>query len=188
MLRDEQLISTIKQGGKNGEKAILNLYTTYCRSVKAILTDLVADHPECRLEANDLMHDAFIMMIHKIQHETVLPIALKSFWLSIAKGLLKNGIRKNKNISLVEDFSESYPILDISPEAQFLILEEHEQFENLISKVGIRCKEILLLWLSLYSMQDIATRLQLSGPPIVRKLKSACFKKLKVLVREIKPY
>jgi len=183
-LRDQYYLNTIKAGGLNGEKAIISLYTQYHKSVKNIVSEVIDIYPACRTEPDDITHDAFLVMIHKIQFESATSRSLKAFWIGIARKLIRNHAKKLKRITLVEELDEEYGIPEISPETLFLITEENQQFENFLSKSGNRCKDILLLWIAQYNMDEIAKQLNISGASVVRKMKSACFKKLKILIRK----
>ena len=183
-LRDQYYLNNIKSGGLNGEKAIISLYTQYHKSVKNIVSEIIALYPGCRTEPDDIAHDAFLVMIHKIQFESATSRSLKAFWIGIARKLIRNHVKKLNRITLVEELDEDYGEPEISPETLFMITEENQQFENFLSKSGSRCKDILLMWIAQYNMDEIAKQLNISGATVVRKMKSACFKQLKILIRK----
>ncbi|MEP6795749.1 MAG: sigma-70 family RNA polymerase sigma factor [Saprospiraceae bacterium] len=183
LLRDEHFVNTIRPGGLNGEKAIISLYTQYQKSVRTMVSDLIKLYPSCRTEPDDIVHDAFLVMIHKIQFESTPGNTLKSFWVGISRKLILNQVRKLKRITLVEEVDEDYGSPEISPESLFMITEQNEQIEHYISRAGERCKQILTMWLAQFTMGEIAEQLHLSGAPMARKIKYACFKKLKNLIQ-----
>ncbi|MEP6645764.1 MAG: sigma-70 family RNA polymerase sigma factor [Saprospiraceae bacterium] len=183
-LRDEYFIHTIKPGGCNGEKAILGLYTSYYKAVRDIISDLVRINPGCYAQTDDILHDAFLIMIHKIQYETVSVKSLKAFWIGISKRLILNQVRRHRRLIFVEDVEEDYGSSDISPETIFIITEENKAIEKFIEKSGGRCKALLLLWLARYDMDEIAQELKLSGAKMARKIKYLCFNKLRKLLSE----
>ncbi|MFZ1676438.1 MAG: sigma-70 family RNA polymerase sigma factor [Saprospiraceae bacterium] len=183
LLRDEHFVSTIRPGGTNAEKAIISLYTHYHKSVRTAVSDLIKLYPACRTEPDDIIHDAFLVMIHKIQFESAPDNSLKSYWVGISRKLILNQVRKLKRITLVEELDEDYGTPEISPESLFMITEQNEQLEHYISRAGGRCNQILTMWLAQFTMSEIAEQLHLSGAPMARKIKYACFKKLKNLVQ-----
>ncbi|MBK9983534.1 MAG: sigma-70 family RNA polymerase sigma factor [Saprospiraceae bacterium] len=183
LLRDEHFVSTIRPGGLDGEKAIISLYTHYHKSVRTAISDLIKLYPACRTEPDDIVHDAFLVMIHKIQFETAPTISLKAFWIGISRKLILNQVRKFKRITLVAELDEDYGAPEISPESLFMITEHNEQIENYLSRAGERCKQVLIMWLAQFTMGEIADELHLSGAQMARKIKYACFKKLKNLVQ-----
>lgn len=148
-----------------------------------MVSDLIKLYPSCRTEPDDIVHDAFLVMIHKIQFESTPGNTLKSFWVGISRKLILNQVRKLKRITLVEEVDEDYGSPEISPESLFMITEQNEQIEHYISRAGERCKQILTMWLAQFTMGEIAEQLHLSGAPMARKIKYACFKKLKNLIQ-----
>lgn len=177
--RDEQFVHDIRSGGPKGEKAILDLYTEYRKVVKSTIREVMALYPACRSEANDLLHDAFIVIILKIQSGKLRDSSLKAFWIGIARKLIQNNAKKYDRILLVREPEETYGQLEISPEEIYLITERNHEIEDRLAQFGGRCKDVLLLWMSHYSMHEIATRLDLSSARMARKLKHICFRKLK---------
>jgi DNA-directed RNA polymerase specialized sigma24 family protein len=103
--------------------------------------------------------------------------SLKAYWIGVSKKLLLNEVKKNNRIHIVEEPEESYGFDDVDPETLFLITERNEQVNKCLTTFGSRCKDILLLWASRYTMDEIACRLHLSGAPVARKIKHSCFKK-----------
>ena len=93
-LKDENLILAIKSGGLAGERAIVSLYTENHKEVKAAITDLISLYQGCKTEPDDMAHDAFLMMLHKIQFERIKTSSLKSYWIGIARKLMLNQVKK----------------------------------------------------------------------------------------------
>ncbi len=183
-LKDENYITAIKSGGLIGDRAIVCLYTQYHKAVKATISEMISLYPGCKTEPEDMVHDAFIVILHKIQFETLNVSSLKAFWIGIGRKLMLNQVKKNGRITLVEDAGEIYGSCDINPETIFITTERNQQIEEYLSKFGSRCKEILLLWMAQYTMVEIAEQLHLSGAPMARKIKYSCFKKLKDFVKK----
>lgn len=183
LLKDEQYLIAIRTGGLAGDRAIIWLYSYYHKEVKSTISDMIRLHPGCKTEADDMVHDAFLVMLHKIQFESIHATSLKSFWIGIARRLTLNQVKKNGRISLVEDPEEFYGTVDATPESIYLTKEKNQLFENYLNHIGHRCKELLLFWMAQYTMDEIASRLNLSGAPMARKVKHMCFKKLKKLVQ-----
>jgi RNA polymerase sigma factor (sigma-70 family) len=181
-LKDENFICAIKSGGPTGEQAIFTLYTLYHKGVRATITEMISLFPGCKTLPEDIVHDAFIVMLHKIQFETTRASSLKGLWIGIARKLLLNQVKKNARIMLVQDTEELYEPLDITPETIYLLTERNQQIEKCLALFGNRCKEILLLWMAQFTMEEIAQKLSLSSPRVARKMKHSCFKKLKVFI------
>ncbi len=184
LLKDDELIIAVKSGGLAGEKAIIALYARHHQEIKTCISKLTEKYSGCKCEPQDIVHDSFIVMLDKIQKDTLQTSSLRCFWLGIARNVWLNHVKKNKRIILVEDDQELYGSHDINPEVLFLTNEKNQLLDDYLSQCGSRCKEILLLWVSHYSSQDIADRFHLSGPAMARKIKHKCFKKLKELIEK----
>jgi RNA polymerase sigma factor (sigma-70 family) len=181
-LRDENFIVAIRSGGLKSDHAILGLYTKYHKPVCKTVTEMISLFPGCKSAPQDIVHDAFLVMLHKIQSECQTVSSLKGFWIGIARKIMLNQSKKNGRVTLVEDPRELYGTTDVTPESIFLITERNQLMEDYLSRLGNRCKEILLMWVARYSMEEIAQQLHLSGPRLAAKNKHSCFKKLKEMV------
>jgi len=181
-LKDETFILTIRQGGVAGDAAMLELYSSYCSIVKAQVTDWISHYSGCKSDAQDIVHDAFIVMIHKIQYGSIQAYSLKKYWLGVAKKLIQNCAKKNDKIILVEEPESPYGFVEPDPETLYLIREKNDVLQQCMLFFGSRCRDVLILWASLYTMDEIAARMQLSSSAMARKIKHSCFKKLKNLV------
>lgn len=182
-LRDEDFLREIRAGGPRAETAITCLYKLYRKRVYTSMKKLIRKYPEFRGTSEDLVHEAFILMVQKIQFEACEIQSIPGFWIRAGKNLFLNQLKKDQKIFLVRDSEAIYGLNELSPEIEFLNREEEEQMLSTFSELGTRCREILLLWINQYSMKEIAERMNLSNDSMARKIKFECFKKLKDLVR-----
>ena len=181
---DNDLINDIRSGGAKADQAILSLYGAYCKDIRSWISRFVSRYRLSKCEADDLVHDSFIVMLQKIQSGEVYISSVKTFWLGIAKYQSLNKLKKMRQISILKEDDEAYPINVETPETIFEGSEEFRHLEPYFRKCGQKCCEILLLWLRDYSMEEIAAQLGLSGPAMARKIKYNCFKKLKILLSD----
>ena len=179
---DVDMIHAIKSGGAAGDKAIISLYARYQKDIRAYIDNMIMVYHREPQETEDILHDSFIIMIHKIQFENPVIYSLCPYWIGIARYQLLNRLRRNKIENRVLEDDDPYMPLAASPETLFLTKERHHQVEKCISKCSARCQRILMLWLSDYTMQEIAEIMKLSSPNMARKIKHECFKKLKILL------
>ncbi len=182
-LRDEDFLREIRSGGPRAETAIGSLYQQYRKRVYASMRRLIFKHPAFKGSSEDLVHDSFILMIHKIQNEVCDIHSILGFWIGIGKNLFLNQLKRDQKMFLVRDSEEIYGLNELSPEIEFLNREEEELMLSTFSKLGARCQEILLLWINQFTMVEIAERMHLSNDNMARKIKFECFKKLKDLVQ-----
>jgi RNA polymerase sigma factor (sigma-70 family) len=181
-IRDEIIIQGIISGGAAAEQAMQDLYLAYRKSILGYIANLLRRFPDFRGQPEDLMHDAFIVLVHRIEAGNGQVKSLNAFWMGIARHLLFNQVRKNERILLLREPDETYGLQDASSETRFLQSEERDLLLQTFDQLGNRCKAILLLWIDRYPMHEIAKKMDLSGAPMARKIKHECFKKLKNLV------
>lgn len=180
--RDEDLVCSIRSGGPEGDKAIMKVYALYSKQIRSFILSYNLKMHEYQADANDLVHDSFIIMLQKIRKEDRVITSIHHFWIGIAKNLWFNEVRKHRRVLLVEEPLASYGETFESADKSFLQAEQANMLNTCISKCGGRCKEILLLWVTGYNMQEIADQVGLSSAAMARKLKHECFKKLKKML------
>jgi RNA polymerase sigma factor (sigma-70 family) len=181
-LADEQLIFAIQSGGHESDTAIMQLYGKYCNQVRSTLYGIMKGCGHSHADPSDILHDSFIVMLHKIQHDHVPVTSIFAFWLGIAKYHWLNYLKKAKYVDYVADPLPAYGYEESTPESLVIFDERFKLLDQCLCKCGSRCREILIMWLSDYSMEEIAQRLHLSGTAMARKIKHECFKKLRKLV------
>ena len=181
--QDEIYIRGITSGGAAAEQAMHDLYLMYRKKVLTYIVSAIRRFPEFKGQAEDLMHDAFIVLVHRIEASDGHVQSLFGFWIGITRHLLMNQLRKDERIILLREPEEIYSEEETT-EIQFPEPGSGELLQQSFDYLGGRCKEILLLWIERYPMHEIARRMELSGAPMARKIKHECFKKLKNLVKD----
>ncbi len=180
---DEALICAVRAGGSAGEDAVMEIYAQHHAVVKIWIQNWIKHKRSARTDAVDLVHDSFLLMIHKIRHDVRFDGHITTYWFGIAKNLWLNQHKKDSRVILVQDEEEIYAVDNDTPERQLLVREEFREAEKLFNRMGNRCRDILLLWIQHYTMEEIAERLHLTGPVMARKIKYECFKKVKKLLK-----
>jgi DNA-directed RNA polymerase specialized sigma24 family protein len=178
-IRDDDYLREIRAGGSRAESAISCLYLKYRKRTLSYMRMLISKHPEFKGFADDLVHDAFIIMVNKIRYETIDIRSLAGFWIGIGKKIFLNQLKKDQRIILVEDVEEKYGYEYDLNETVLPIPDENERLENAFLQLGPRCREILLLWINQYTMNEITEKMNLTNVAMARKMKYECFKKLK---------
>ncbi len=182
-VQDEDLIRLIRNGGPPGEQAIQQLYQQYSKGVRISFAKLLSKYGEDEARAGDLLHDAFLVLLRKIEYEALQVHSLSAYWKGIGRHLLLNDLKKEERLLFAHEEEEAYGLNEETPESRYLQQEEQEKWILTFNTLGPRCREILLLWVARYSMVEIAQKMGLSGDAMARKIKYDCFKKLKELVR-----
>lgn len=181
---DHDLIIAIREGGNEGDQAIMMLYARHRADIQSFLEKLCSKYKGGKCDPEDIMHDSFIVMLHKIRSDGPPIPSVINFWMGIARKLWVNQVRKNGKIFLVKDNAMLYGTQEETPESIYLKTELYQQIDGCLHRCGGRCREVLLMWLNKYSMEDIATRMHLSSPAIARKIKHECFKKIKEMLEK----
>jgi DNA-directed RNA polymerase specialized sigma24 family protein len=176
---DEDYIRVIKAGGEPAEAAIKSLYLQYRTTVSSAFHKLVRQYPAYRGDIRDLLHDSFLVLIRKLEFGPFEVHNLCAFWKGIGKKLLLNQLKKDERLQLMQDVEGVYGLTNEFPPYTMLETDEREALAFYLAELGPRCREVLLLWISRYSMPEIAARLQLRDAAMARKIKYECFKKLK---------
>jgi RNA polymerase sigma factor (sigma-70 family) len=182
-VRDEDYLPEIRAGGSRADIAISCLYLKFKKRTYLYMERLIAQNAVFKGVPEDLVHDAFIIMIDKIQQEPISVRSLAGFWCGIGKKLFLNQLKKDQRIILVSDVDEKYTLEEVSSDWILMDEEDNDRMEIVFSKLGSRCRQILLLWINQFSMAEIAARMNLSNEAMARKIKYECFKKLKELAK-----
>jgi RNA polymerase sigma factor (sigma-70 family) len=171
---DADFADAIRRGGRDCESATECLYRRYHAQALRMSGKMVSYTSGQQDEIADLLHDAFIVMIEKIRNGGYNDGALLHFWIGITKGLLRNKMKRDARMDLVEDNTQLDDEDTESPEEVLLTGEKKEAVDALLSRLGEKCKRVLLLWAGGYSMHEIADKLQLSSDAMARKTKYKC--------------
>jgi RNA polymerase sigma factor (sigma-70 family) len=145
-VQDEIFIHGILAGGAAAEQAMQDLYLTYRKQILVYLASQVRRFPEFKGHPEDLMHDAFIVLVHRIETGDGRLRSLLAFWMGITRHLLLNQVRKDERILLREP-EETYTTAEESIENKLLETESSTLLQQTFDQLGARCKEILLLWI-----------------------------------------
>ncbi len=179
---DQDYVSDLRAGGAAYERAVDCLYRKHRNDVVGRLQRYVGYLSGQHEEMKDLVQDAFIIMLQKITGTGYNDGSLLHFWVGIAKGLLRNKVKRDARTDLVDDSLKFDDVTTESPESQFLQKEKVEILDALLSELGERCKSVLLMWANGYSMKEITAKLEFTSEVMARKTKFKCKEKLVKLV------
>lgn len=182
---DEEYVEDIRKGGPVMEHASDRLYRAYRNSVLQQIRSYLRFRAGVEDDALDMLQDAFLVMLEKIRNGGYNEGSLLHFWIGITKGLLRNKLKRDARTDLIEDNTQ-YDQMDFdSPEHLLLNEEKRLVLDAALSKLGERCKKALLLWAGGYTMEEIATALELSSEAMARKTKYKCKNQLMELLDQI---
>jgi predicted DNA-binding protein YlxM (UPF0122 family) len=72
----------------------------------------------------------------------------------------------------------------VSPESLLISAERMENLDKMLDAIGLRCKQVLMMWARDYSMKEITAELGFSSEAMARKTKFKCKQKLVAIMKE----
>lgn len=182
-LSDAQLLSRIRNGGREADQATSHLYIRHRRQVMRSIRRYMSGRPRHAESIEDLLHDAYLVMLDKVASGAEIRQSVAAYWTGIARFLFLNRYRKESRIILVMDPEEEYSGLAPSPEDLYLDREYEERLAAAFACLDPRCQQVLRLWIQRYSMREIAGMMKLSSDAMARKIKHTCFQRWKSLLQ-----
>ena len=181
---DDDLFTAVRSGGPAGDRAVMRLYSLYHKDITSCMRLFLIRHGQWYGEAEDITHDSFIVMIDKIRCDNPCITTARSFWLGIAKYMWLNQNKRNKLMCMANDEDHFYGTSEITPESILINKERFRRIEIYLSHFNPKYRTLMLMWLSDYSMQEIAEQLHLSGAHVARKIKFMCCKRMKAMLHK----
>ena len=176
---EEELKEAIAMGGKAAEDAIDHLDKEY---YEAVIRFLMAKNAR-REDAQDIFQDALINLVISIQAGKFKGTSsLKTYLFAISHNLWLNKFNKLVKRERGLEFMPEESISDA--DIQLMDKEKRQTIESLFSLLGEGCTQVLWLWISDFSMDEIAQRLGYKNGQIARNKKHRCLKRLKKLIGE----
>jgi RNA polymerase sigma factor (sigma-70 family) len=184
---DKVLIEALR--GEDKRKREWALYQLYKdRDLKAFVSSHVRGLGGVQEDVEDVFQEALILFDRNVRSGVFrAESSLKTYFIGIVKWLWLAVMRK-KSIK-VEEFQPEAIDLQVEGADHIMIAQEKKViFENVISKMGAQCKELLSLYKLDYSMKEIASLMNFSSPEMAKKQAYRCREKLKSYLTEHKEY
>ncbi len=175
-MKNEALLKLIQT---KPEKAFSKLYKVFPDVKKYVLANSGS-----KMEAEDIFQDGLIILYKKVnQKEFQLSGSLEGFLYHICKFCWNNEIRKKEKEHKLEksDF-------ELEVDLEELIQKENQlkQVENILDKLGEKCKEIIrLFYHKAMSMSQIAKKLDYRNEKTAKTQKYKCLERARNKVLEI---
>jgi RNA polymerase sigma factor (sigma-70 family) len=136
------------------------------------------------IEAEDIYHDAFMVLWRKIQSgETTFTSKLSTYLFAIGKNMVRNFFKTTHETLSDMDTLSDIPYL---PEYEFetpIDIQKHELLNRSIKEMGSPCNEVLQAYYwDNYSMREIAEIMGYANEQVAKNRKHKCFEKLKIAV------
>ena len=182
---DEEYVIALRSGGRIRDTATECLYRRDIKKAVLALQRFVGYRSGQHDEVRDLVQDAFIVMIEKICDGGYNDGSLLHFWIGIAKGYLRNKVKRDARMNLVDDPLQFDGKDSESPESEMISEQQREILDAKLDEIGERCKKVLMMWARSYSMKEITAELDFSSEAMARKTKFKCKQKLVAVMKDV---
>lgn len=179
---DQDYVRDIRKGGRAQDRAIDCLYRAHRPDVLNMVRSFLRFRSGIQDDAADMVQDAYLIMVEKIRDGGYNQGSLVHFWTGITKGLLRNKLKRDARTDLTDDHNQFEETDIATPEFLLLDAEEKSRLEQILDRLGPKCKQVLMLWAGGYSMEEIASEMELSSEAMARKTKYRCKNQLMELI------
>lgn len=180
---DTEIIEAIRMGGDSRLQALRNIFMDQSKRNKAIR---YLKSRGCTLQdAEDLYHDAMIIFDSKASAgEFVKMDSIEAYMMAIVKHGWYNKYRKNRRQS--NDEVKEDMLMDVDASAYYERQERGHVMKRILTLVGERCQQLLLMFTQGYAMTEIADRLNMQTDVRVRKEKYRCLNRIRLKIQNDK--
>ena len=175
------MVEAIRQGGDMRMQALKNIFKDKIRRNKAISYLMSRGCP--RQDAEDLYQDAIIIFDNKASKgEFVQLDSIEAYVLTIVKHGWYNRYRKFQRES--DQQVEEDMLTDHDASIYYERQERGIMMKRILALIGQRCQEMLLMYTHGFSMNEIASRLNMSNDIHVRKEKYRCLNRMRQKIQQ----
>jgi RNA polymerase sigma factor (sigma-70 family) len=160
---------------KGNSKAFRSVYVEYFGMVRY----LIINNSGTEDEAKDIFQEAMVLLYEKANEENfTLTSSLKTWIYAVCRNKWLKQLEKKKKNYRFTDFEH----FDAVEEAEEENSSVHEALRASMSRLGVGCRKILLLFYYFKkSMEEIATELNYTNADNAKTQKYKCIQKLKAL-------
>ncbi|MCB0669388.1 MAG: sigma-70 family RNA polymerase sigma factor [Saprospiraceae bacterium] len=174
---ESSLLEDIKNGGMKRQQAIATIYRD--NQLKNQVVGFVRNNSGSSEEGVDIYHEGIIALDDNIRKDKYRGDGnLKAYLYSICRFLWLNRLKKNKRVVYTEDENTLDQVNVDTPETLSLEDEQKKILNELLSRLGDKCQQILEMWKLSYSMEEIAEKVGLDNAGIARRQRYNCYQKL----------
>ncbi len=184
-MNNTELLSAFKKGGLERDFALKSIYEN--EQLRQTIIKLIMSNGGNIQDAEDVFQDTLILFDRQIRDGNFKGDSTwTTYFVGIAKWRWVSVKRKfGRDTELkIEHFTGQVE----SVEARAIENERRVLIEEVLTKIGARCKTILKLYKLSFSMEEIAEIMGLSSPELAKKNAYECRKKFKDFVAENPSY
>jgi RNA polymerase sigma factor (sigma-70 family) len=161
---------------RNGDsKVFRELYIAHFGMVRHLIVNNSGTEPE----AKDIFQEAMVLLYEKVSNELFQPASSLKTWIyAVCRNKWLKQLEKKKKNYRFTDFER----FDAVEEAEEENTAVHETLRASMSRLGVGCRKILLLFYYFKkSMEEIAAELNYTNADNAKSQKYKCIQKLKAL-------
>lgn len=182
---DEELVAAIQRGGTHRERAFEKLYNDV--DLKNGVIRMTLKNSGTAADGIEVFQEGIIILYRNVREGKYSPDKpLRNYLFGICRFYWNNLRNKNQKISLNEEDQKSFEKLkdEIDPASLFENEEMKKTIAQILEKQGDRCRKVLRMWMSSFSMKEIAEATGLKNDTQARKSKGRCWKNLVDYLKE----
>ena len=180
-LTSKELFQKVNQGGIALNGVVTELYTD--KDIKGQVLKFVRYNGGQISDAEDVLHEGIRNLIMNVRAGKFSGAgSLKAYLLVICKNIWKSQFSRNVHLKHIKTEVDSPTTDNETPEHHFLWKDRAAQIEQVLTRIGESCKEILGLWSLGYSFKEIGLKSN-RNEGAARKQKHVCFKKLMLFLK-----
>lgn len=178
---DERLANAIRKGGAEREAALQAIYQK--PGLRETVIKLVLDQGGNRDDALDVFQETLLLFDRNLRDGRFEGRStLATYFVGIAKWRWF-GVRRQRG-RITELTPDQYDGLVESPEAEVLRAEHRGWLDEALGQIGERCRQLLRLYQSDYSMEEIAQTMQYANPDVAKKEAYRCRMRFRELLEQ----
>lgn len=172
-MKDQQIVDWIREG--KHQKAFSRLYKSF-----PAIRKMVREHNGTKEDAEDIFQEALILFSRKCEEASfVLNANASTYLFSVSRYLWNDELKRRKRSQIQYEETENF-----SWEELIQREEQFKQAENVLTKIGEKCLQLLkLFYLDGKSMKQIASKMELSSEKIAKNQKYKCLERAKLNYR-----
>lgn len=182
---DEAIVSGIRSGAAARDRALRCLFLD--RRLKGFIFGFVQKQGGNAQDAEDIFQDAIIILERQVREGSYRGAgSLGGYIQGIARKLWLRRRSKNNRVQELQPGQEDG--MEQSPEAQFIAEERQRVIDEVLDKIGQRCKQILTLYKLKHSMEEIAEAMGFAGKDVAKNEAYQCRKRFRNFVNSRPDY
>lgn len=175
---DSQLATALRSG-EDSNAAMKHLM----QECWPILRNFILSRKGDEAEARDIFQEALTNLLIQVREGKYQGSgSLKNYLMAIGKGMWFNRFKRESRLSSFEQEHDSLSPDD--PALRYAKQEQRKLLNHVLDQLKAKCRSVLMLWASHYSMKEIAERSGFKSPQVAMNKKNICLKELKELVRK----